>query len=204
MQIGRARKFTRHCSRFSCLFLYMSLSLLEYSRLWNQTSCSCPFRRVTRVSSWFWGPQIGPMLWTPPCVDRDALTRSWRFVAKRWDTVGVKVLTELIAKVTEVEVDTQHYMNLFALWGYPRFSVRLIYFFISEKVFVILIISWWQVGVPSAAERADIFQKLLRFVPCGATREELVQLADAAHGYVGADLAAVCKEAGKWSRPDRV
>lgn len=76
----------------------MSLSLLENSRLWNQISCSCPFRRVTRVSSCFWGPQIGPMLWTPPCVDRDALTRSWRFVAKRWDTVGVKVLTELIAK----------------------------------------------------------------------------------------------------------
>uniref|UniRef100_H3BVT2 vesicle-fusing ATPase n=1 Tax=Tetraodon nigroviridis TaxID=99883 RepID=H3BVT2_TETNG len=54
-----------------------------------------------------------------------------------------------------------------------------------------------EVGVPSAAERADILQKQLRFVPCGATREELGRLADAAHGYVGADLAAVCKEAGK-------
>ncbi|XP_060935809.1 ATPase family gene 2 protein homolog A [Limanda limanda] len=53
-----------------------------------------------------------------------------------------------------------------------------------------------EVGVPSAAERADILQKQLSRVPCSAATEELVQLADAAHGYVGADLAAVCKEAG--------
>ncbi|XP_045887224.1 ATPase family protein 2 homolog [Micropterus dolomieu] len=53
-----------------------------------------------------------------------------------------------------------------------------------------------EVGVPSAGERADILQKQLGFVPCSATTEELTQLADAAHGYVGADLAAVCKEAG--------
>lgn len=55
----------------------------------------------------------------------------------------------------------------------------------------------WQVGVPSAAERADILQKQLSFVPCSATAKELTQLADTAHGYVGADLAAVCKEAGE-------
>ncbi|KAK1903622.1 ATPase family protein 2 like [Dissostichus eleginoides] len=54
-----------------------------------------------------------------------------------------------------------------------------------------------EVGVPTAAERADILQKQLSFVPCNATSEEVAQLADAAHGYVGADLAAVCKEAGK-------
>ncbi|XP_071314293.1 ATPase family gene 2 protein homolog A isoform X2 [Trachinotus anak] len=53
-----------------------------------------------------------------------------------------------------------------------------------------------EVGVPGAAERADILQKQLSLVPCSATSEELMQLADAAHGYVGADLAAVCKEAG--------
>uniref|UniRef100_A0A8C9XXY0 vesicle-fusing ATPase n=1 Tax=Sander lucioperca TaxID=283035 RepID=A0A8C9XXY0_SANLU len=53
-----------------------------------------------------------------------------------------------------------------------------------------------EVGVPSAAERADILQKQLNFLPCTATTEEVTQLADAAHGYVGADLAAVCKEAG--------
>ncbi|XP_056295103.1 ribosome biogenesis protein SPATA5 [Pseudoliparis swirei] len=53
-----------------------------------------------------------------------------------------------------------------------------------------------EVGVPNAAERADILRKQLRFVPCGAAAEEVTQLAAAAHGYVGADLAAVCKEAG--------
>ncbi|XP_019901512.2 ATPase family protein 2 homolog isoform X1 [Esox lucius] len=53
-----------------------------------------------------------------------------------------------------------------------------------------------EVGVPSAAERADILQKLLASVPCRVTAEELTQLADAAHGYVGADLTAVCKESG--------
>lgn len=56
-----------------------------------------------------------------------------------------------------------------------------------------------QVGVPAAAERADIFQKQLNSVPCSATSQELMQLADAAHGYVGADLAAVCKEAGEYT-----
>lgn len=37
-------------------------------------------RRVTQVSWWSWGPRTGPMPSTPPCADRDALTRSWRFV----------------------------------------------------------------------------------------------------------------------------
>ncbi|XP_078809908.1 ATPase family gene 2 protein homolog A isoform X2 [Oryzias latipes] len=53
-----------------------------------------------------------------------------------------------------------------------------------------------EVGVPTSAERADILLKQLSLVPCSATTEELTQLADTAHGYVGADLAAVCKEAG--------
>nr|XP_020449723.1 spermatogenesis-associated protein 5 isoform X1 [Monopterus albus] len=53
-----------------------------------------------------------------------------------------------------------------------------------------------EVGVPGAAERTDILQKQLSLVRCSATTEELTQLAEAAHGYVGADLAAVCKEAG--------
>lgn len=54
-------------------------------------------------------------------------------------------------------------------------------------------------GVPGATERADILQKQLSSVPCSATADELTRLSDDAHGYVGADLAAVCKEAGKWS-----
>ncbi|CAL1612798.1 unnamed protein product [Knipowitschia caucasica] len=53
-----------------------------------------------------------------------------------------------------------------------------------------------EVGVPGAAERADILHKLLCVVPHDASMEELRRLAESAHGYVGADLAAVCKEAG--------
>ncbi|KAL6475915.1 hypothetical protein MHYP_G00144140 [Metynnis hypsauchen] len=53
-----------------------------------------------------------------------------------------------------------------------------------------------EVGVPGAEGRMDILQKQLRSVPCEVSTEELQELADAAHGYVGADLAAVCKEAG--------
>ncbi|KAJ8372108.1 hypothetical protein AAFF_G00294720 [Aldrovandia affinis] len=53
-----------------------------------------------------------------------------------------------------------------------------------------------EVGVPSAPERADILQRQLSAMPCQLTPEQLTALADAAHGYVGADLAAVCKEAG--------
>ncbi|XP_029021832.1 ribosome biogenesis protein SPATA5 [Betta splendens] len=53
-----------------------------------------------------------------------------------------------------------------------------------------------EVGVPSASGRADILLKQLSSVPCSASADELTQLADAAHGYVGADLAAICKEAG--------
>ncbi|GAA6080691.1 ATPase family protein 2 homolog isoform X1, partial [Tachysurus ichikawai] len=53
-----------------------------------------------------------------------------------------------------------------------------------------------EVGVPSAQGRLDILHKQLHSVPHNITSEELQELADAAHGYVGADLAAVCKEAG--------
>ncbi|KAL2077689.1 hypothetical protein ACEWY4_027193 [Coilia grayii] len=53
-----------------------------------------------------------------------------------------------------------------------------------------------EVGVPGAAERADILQKLLRPMPCRLSEQEVLELAEVAHGYVGADLAAVCKEAG--------
>ncbi|XP_036407690.1 ATPase family protein 2 homolog [Megalops cyprinoides] len=53
-----------------------------------------------------------------------------------------------------------------------------------------------EVGVPGAAERVEILQKQLSSVPCEVTPEQVAALADSAHGYVGADLAAVCKEAG--------
>uniref|UniRef100_A0A671P846 AAA+ ATPase domain-containing protein n=1 Tax=Sinocyclocheilus anshuiensis TaxID=1608454 RepID=A0A671P846_9TELE len=53
-----------------------------------------------------------------------------------------------------------------------------------------------EIGVPGADGRMDILQKQLRSMPCDVSAAELRELADAAHGYVGADLAAVCKEAG--------
>lgn len=48
------------------------------SHTWSEISS--PSRRVTQVSCWSWGPQTGPTPWTRPCVDQDALTRSWRWV----------------------------------------------------------------------------------------------------------------------------
>ncbi|KFQ25924.1 Spermatogenesis-associated protein 5, partial [Merops nubicus] len=56
-----------------------------------------------------------------------------------------------------------------------------------------------EIGIPSARDRLDILQKLLRKVPHSLTAAELGQLADSTHGYVGADLAALCKEAGLYA-----
>uniref|UniRef100_A0A8C5TTB0 Spermatogenesis associated 5 n=1 Tax=Malurus cyaneus samueli TaxID=2593467 RepID=A0A8C5TTB0_9PASS len=56
-----------------------------------------------------------------------------------------------------------------------------------------------EIGIPNAQDRLDILQKLLKKVPHSLTAEQLVQLADSAHGYVGADLAALCKEAGLYA-----
>lgn len=54
-----------------------------------------------------------------------------------------------------------------------------------------------EIGVPNAADRLDILQKLLQRVPHMLTEAELLQLANNAHGYVGADLKALCNEAGE-------
>ncbi|NXG06067.1 SPAT5 protein, partial [Sakesphorus luctuosus] len=56
-----------------------------------------------------------------------------------------------------------------------------------------------EIGIPNAQDRLDILQKLLKKVPHSLTEMELAQLADSAHGYVGADLAALCKEAGLYA-----
>ncbi|XP_005386812.1 PREDICTED: spermatogenesis-associated protein 5 isoform X2 [Chinchilla lanigera] len=53
-----------------------------------------------------------------------------------------------------------------------------------------------EIGVPNAQDRLDILQKLLRRVPHLLTKADLLQLANSAHGYVGADLKALCNEAG--------
>ncbi|NXY04598.1 SPAT5 protein, partial [Pteruthius melanotis] len=56
-----------------------------------------------------------------------------------------------------------------------------------------------EIGIPNAQDRLDILLKLLKKVPHSLTAEQLAQLADSAHGYVGADLAALCKEAGLYA-----
>ncbi|XP_049487098.1 ribosome biogenesis protein SPATA5 isoform X1 [Panthera uncia] len=56
-----------------------------------------------------------------------------------------------------------------------------------------------EIGVPNAEDRLDILQKLLRTVPHLLTEAELLQLANSAHGYVGADLKALCNEAGLYA-----
>ncbi|KAM4051970.1 ATPase family gene 2 protein homolog A isoform 2-T2 [Anomaloglossus baeobatrachus] len=53
-----------------------------------------------------------------------------------------------------------------------------------------------EIGVPNAQGRLDILQRILVKVPHQLKEEELADLANSAHGYVGADLAALCKEAG--------
>ncbi|XP_056457134.1 ribosome biogenesis protein SPATA5 [Gadus chalcogrammus] len=55
-----------------------------------------------------------------------------------------------------------------------------------------------EVGVPSAADRLDILRKLLTAVPHEVDAHDLARVSDSAHGYVGADLSAVCKEAGEF------
>ncbi|XP_060102806.1 ATPase family gene 2 protein homolog A isoform X2 [Heteronotia binoei] len=56
-----------------------------------------------------------------------------------------------------------------------------------------------EIGIPNAHDRLDILHKLLKKVPHSLLATELIQLADSAHGYVGADLAALCKEAGLYA-----
>ncbi|XP_078602105.1 ATPase family gene 2 protein homolog A-like [Branchiostoma floridae x Branchiostoma japonicum] len=53
-----------------------------------------------------------------------------------------------------------------------------------------------ELPIPNAVQRADILSCLLRKMPHNLSPEDITRIADSAHGYVGADLTAVCKEAG--------
>ncbi|KAI9209218.1 P-loop containing nucleoside triphosphate hydrolase protein [Polychytrium aggregatum] len=53
-----------------------------------------------------------------------------------------------------------------------------------------------EIGIPNAQHRHEILQALLRRIPHDLTDNQLREIADVTHGYVGADLAAVLKEAG--------
>ncbi|OQR94990.1 ATPase AFG2 protein [Achlya hypogyna] len=52
-----------------------------------------------------------------------------------------------------------------------------------------------EIPIPSAADRLRILQKTLRPMPHAVGDTELEAIAGQAHGYVGADLSALCKEA---------
>ncbi|KAI8362938.1 P-loop containing nucleoside triphosphate hydrolase protein [Mortierella sp. GBAus27b] len=53
-----------------------------------------------------------------------------------------------------------------------------------------------EIGIPDAKARAEILTALLKKTPNTLTQTQIDHLASISHGYVGADLAAVCREAG--------
>ncbi|CAO1629465.1 unnamed protein product [Parajaminaea phylloscopi] len=53
-----------------------------------------------------------------------------------------------------------------------------------------------EIGVPNPEARLDIFQTLLRNTPHNLTTEQLQAVAKRTHGFVGADLSALVREAG--------
>ncbi|KIY47237.1 AAA-domain-containing protein [Fistulina hepatica ATCC 64428] len=53
-----------------------------------------------------------------------------------------------------------------------------------------------EIGIPGAEGRADILRVQLQKIPHNISMSELRSFAGRAHGYVGADLAAVVREAG--------
>lgn len=52
-----------------------------------------------------------------------------------------------------------------------------------------------EVPVPSQQNRFDIFDKILSSVNHNLTKDEMKSLSDAAHGFVGADIANLCTQA---------
>ncbi|CAI5734703.1 unnamed protein product [Hyaloperonospora brassicae] len=52
-----------------------------------------------------------------------------------------------------------------------------------------------EIGIPKANDRLAILRVALRRLPHKLTDSELQELSSSAHGYVGADLSALCKEA---------
>ncbi|ORX55872.1 AAA-domain-containing protein [Piromyces finnis] len=53
-----------------------------------------------------------------------------------------------------------------------------------------------EIGIPTAESRKEILEVLLRNVPHSLTDEDITRISSVTHGYVGADLAALCREAG--------
>ncbi|KAI8644805.1 P-loop containing nucleoside triphosphate hydrolase protein [Parasitella parasitica] len=53
-----------------------------------------------------------------------------------------------------------------------------------------------EIGIPTSEARLSILLTIMKKIPHGLTPSQLETLASKSHGYVGADLAAVCREAG--------
>ncbi|ORX94701.1 AAA-domain-containing protein [Basidiobolus meristosporus CBS 931.73] len=53
-----------------------------------------------------------------------------------------------------------------------------------------------EIGIPNANARASILEALLRRIPNTLDKDDIQKIASISHGYVGADLVAVCREAG--------
>ncbi|KAI8908834.1 P-loop containing nucleoside triphosphate hydrolase protein [Powellomyces hirtus] len=53
-----------------------------------------------------------------------------------------------------------------------------------------------EIGIPSAPARLEILTALLASIPHTLLQTDVSDVAASTHGYVGADLAAVCREAG--------
>lgn len=54
-----------------------------------------------------------------------------------------------------------------------------------------------EIPIPSSSDRKEIFQKELESRKHSLNTADIHTLAEKAHGYVGSDIAAVCKEAGR-------
>ncbi|KAI8968217.1 P-loop containing nucleoside triphosphate hydrolase protein [Mycotypha africana] len=53
-----------------------------------------------------------------------------------------------------------------------------------------------EIRIPDAAGRLEILKAIMKKIPNALSEEELEFLSGKLHGYVGADIAALCKEAG--------
>ncbi|CEP10802.1 hypothetical protein [Parasitella parasitica] len=53
-----------------------------------------------------------------------------------------------------------------------------------------------EIGIPTSEARLSILQTIMKKIPHKLEPSQLEALASKSHGYVGADLAAVCREAG--------
>lgn len=54
----------------------------------------------------------------------------------------------------------------------------------------------FEIGIPDALDRLDILTKMMKSIPNCLSADDIELINSKAHGYVGADLAAVCREAG--------